>query len=73
MQQISNISKQVINYDIFTDIEFNEKKQFNCQARACAIYSHMLRANSVEYYMSSIDNFKKIYINTEDGGQISVF
>lgn len=73
LQQIPNISKQVINYDIFTDIEFNEKKQFNCQARACAIYSYMLRTNTVEHYMSSLNNFKKIYTDTEDGGQLSFF
>lgn len=28
---------QIRRYDAFTDIEFNPKKSFNCQARSCAI------------------------------------
>jgi type I restriction enzyme M protein len=52
---------EIARYDIFTDIEFNEKKQYNCQARACAIYAYMLRNGSVEYYMSSKEKFKELY------------
>ena len=55
------VSVLLENYDIFTDIEFNEKKGLNCQARACAIYSYMLRSKSVDKYMGSMDDFKKIY------------
>lgn len=54
---------ELLNYDIFTDIEFNEKKSYNCQARACAIYSYMLRTGKVEYYMSSKERFKELYNN----------
>ena len=52
---------KIADCDIFTDIEFNEKKQINCQARACAIYAYMLRNRSVEYYMSSKERFKELY------------
>ena len=61
----------VKDFDIFTDIEFNEKKQINCQARACAIYSYLLRNNQVDYYISSIENFKKLYGYIE-GEQLSL-
>lgn len=55
------ISKNLKNYDLFTDIEFNEKKGLNCQARACAIYSYMLRTGTVEKYMASMESFKGVY------------
>lgn len=54
-------TKEIASYDIFTDIEFNEKKQINCQARACAIYAYMLRTGTVGYYMSSKEKFKELY------------
>ena len=54
-------TSDIVNYDIFTDIEFNEKKSYNCQARACAIYAYMLRNNCLDYYMSSKERFKELY------------
>lgn len=69
----SNIDvSDIANYDIFTDIEFNEKKAYNCQARACAIYAHMLRYGNVEYYMSSKEKFKELY-STRTGEQLTLF
>ena len=59
--QIPELSDSLRDYDIFTDIEFNEKKGVNCQARACAIYSYMLRSNSVEKYMTSMKTFEHVY------------
>ncbi len=59
--EVKDISQQIVEYDIFTDIEFNEKKQINCQARSCSIYSYMLKTNKVSYYMKSITNFKTLY------------
>ena len=60
MQNNTDVS-DIANYDIFTDIEFNEKKAFNCQARACAIYAYLLRNGNLRYYMSSKENFIKLY------------
>ena len=65
-------ASDIANYDIFTDIEFNEKKAYNCQARACAIYAHMLRHGSVEYYMSSKERFKELY-SARTGEQLTLF
>lgn len=56
-----DISSQLANYDIFTDIEFNYKKSINCQARACAIYSYLLKTGKVEKYINDINLFKTIY------------
>lgn len=60
MQSNMDVS-DIANYDIFTDIEFNEKKVYNCQARSCAIYAYMLRKGKVDYYMSSRERFKELY------------
>ena len=64
LRQTEHLSKQLIEFDIFTDIEFNEKKQFNCQARSCAIYSTLLRQGKLDFYLSSVENFAKLY-NTD--------
>ena len=64
LNQIPKISKQLKEFDIFTDIEFNEKKQFNCQARSCAIYSYLLRTNKIDYFLSSVETFAQLYPQT---------
>lgn len=61
LMQLPELSKSLSDYDIFTDIEFNEKKGVNCQARACAIYSYMLRTGTVDKYIASMSEFEKIY------------
>lgn len=37
LHSIPEAPAQIRRYDAFTDIEFNPKKSFNCQARSCAI------------------------------------
>ena len=61
LMQHPEISATLKEYDLFTDIEFNEKKGLNCQARACAIYSYMLRTGTVDKYMDSMASFATIY------------
>ena len=56
-----SVSKNLINYDIFTDIEFNYKKSINCQARACAIFTYLLKNNKVDEYLNNINLFKTLY------------
>ena len=55
------LSSQLKNYDIFTDIEFNYQKSINCQARACAIYSYLLKTGNVDKYINDINLFKTLY------------
>lgn len=43
--QNKKLVKEIIEYDAFTDIEFNPKKQINCQARAAAIFVSLYRKN----------------------------
>ena len=73
LNQNKDIGDQLMNYDIFTDIEFNEKKSINCQARACAIYKSLRLSNKLDYYLSSIDTFKKIYSSFLNNDQLTLF
>ena len=38
-ERSSEIQREITQYDAFTDIEFNPKKSFNCQARSCALFA----------------------------------
>lgn len=68
----SKYASEVLEYDVFSDIEFNDKKSINCQARAVALYVSICRSNKKEYYLSSFDNFKELY-KTTIGEQMSLF
>lgn len=41
----SDLKNKVLEYDAFTDIEFNPKKSFSCQANAIALYVSLRRNN----------------------------
>jgi len=47
-----DLAKQIINYEVFTDIEFNPEKSINCQAFSAALYVSAIK-NSIE-----VDKFK---------------
>lgn len=53
--------RQILQYSIFTDIEFNHKVSINCQARSCALYNYALLNNKVDFYMANKENFKGLY------------
>ena len=46
-----------IDYDAFTDIEFNPAKQVNCQARAFAEYLSLMRRGKLEEASSDFEFF----------------
>ena len=58
----------LLDFDIFTDIEFNHKKSINCQARTCALYRYALLNERVEFYTASKENFKRLYVEGALGG-----
>ena len=53
---------ELMNYDIFTDIEFNHHNPrfINCQARAVAIYVSLRYKGLLDEAMKDIESFKKI-------------
>lgn len=56
--------EELLNYDIFTDIEYNMKKMFACQARSVAYFVSLYRRDLLEEALKDIETFKKIYTMT---------
>lgn len=56
-----NICEKLLNFDTFTDIEFNPQKSFNCQARSVAIAITLLKNGLLEKYLENKELFKTIY------------
>jgi len=73
LKRQSALAKQIVDYDIFTDIEFNHKKSINCQARAAAIFVSLVKKNELEAKTSSPDEFATIYENGDSGGKQMTF
>lgn len=63
---------ELLNSDIFTDIEFNEKKQYNCQARAMCIYVSLIRQNLLEEAMKDLESFNRIVYTNYGYRQLSM-
>ncbi len=71
-----DLSKKIINYNIFTDIEFNHEKSINCQARSAALFVSLYRNNMIEKYIHSFDEFVTLpfYKEKSNGGiQLKLF
>lgn len=67
------LSRMILEFDIFTDIEFNHKKSINCQARAAAIFVSLKKSCLFESYFSDFDKFKTIYRDMYESEQITLF
>lgn len=59
-----DLSKKVLYYDAFTDIEFNPQKSINCQAEAVAIYVSLHRQGLLKDALKGKDEFLKIVYPT---------
>lgn len=53
-------AKEILQYDAFTDIEFNPKKSLNCQAAAAAIFVGLSRAYLICDALKSKEDFLEI-------------
>lgn len=51
---------EFLDYDAFTDIEFNPKKSLNCQAASCALYVALSRKGILAEALSSRGSFLDI-------------
>ena len=43
LNQNKNLTNEILDYQAFTDIEFNPQKSLNCQAYSAALYSSMIK------------------------------
>lgn len=53
----------IINYDFFTDIEFNHEKSLNCQARSAAIFVSLYQKGLLEEFLADIVKFEECVYN----------
>lgn len=69
-----NLSKKILEYNAFTDIEFNQEKSFNCQARSAAIFVSLSKLGRLEEVLNDKEKFKDIYLKHRDvSNQMSIF
>lgn len=57
------LSQQILEYDAFTDIEFNPNKSINCQANSAALFVSLYKRNLLEECISSPDKYADIILN----------
>ena len=55
------LAEALVDYDCFTDIEFNPKKSLNCQAYAVALYLSLRRAGVLQEAMTDRDSFLRFH------------
>ncbi|WP_154837083.1 DUF6977 family protein [Staphylococcus sp. Marseille-Q1834] len=51
------LANKIIEFDAFTDIEFNPKRSFNCQAEACSIFVSLVKSNKLQQALTSPKEF----------------
>nr|WP_106780796.1 hypothetical protein [Lysinibacillus timonensis] len=54
------LGEKIVEYNAFTDIEFNPSKSINCQAEAAAIYISLVQNNLLNDVLSSPEVFRSI-------------
>lgn len=59
--QNPDIAIEAVNYDCFTDIEFNPDKSINCQARSVALYCSLYHSDMLDFYLKSKEAFISLY------------
>ncbi|MGY2229558.1 hypothetical protein HX780_18570 [Pseudomonas tolaasii] len=54
------IADAILNYECFTDIEFNHEKSINCQAYSAALYSSLKNRGLIEEALKSPESFTSL-------------
>lgn len=72
------LAAAAMQYDAFTDIAFNPKKSFSCQARTVALHVALARRGMIDKALSSRSSFLQIAVDAssakdEQGGQLDLF
>jgi len=64
LQQNKNLADRLLEYDAFTDIEYNPKKSYSTQARACALYVCLKRSSyDIERLIAQQEKFLQVLTN----------
>ncbi len=68
------LAMQVVQYDTFTDIEFNPQKSINCQARAVALYVSLYRRGLLQKVLDDPEFYVRLINNKmDDNEQLNLF
>ncbi len=62
----TELAKEIVEYDAFTDIEFNPQKSINCQARSAAIFVGLSKSNMIVEALKSQNDFLRIVYGKEN-------
>lgn len=54
------LTKPLMEYNAFMDIEFNPQKSINCQAEAAAVYVSLSRQGLLKEALKNKDSFREI-------------
>jgi hypothetical protein len=52
-----SLVEELMQYEVFTDIEFNPKRSINCQARTCATLVSLIKERLIENALQSKEHF----------------
>ncbi|MCF6461532.1 DarT1-associated NADAR antitoxin family protein [Clostridium sp. Cult3] len=63
--QHKDLSREVIKYNAFTDIEFNPSKSINCQANAAALFVSLFNRGLLEKAINSIEDYINIVVSDD--------
>ena len=61
LKQNKALAIELSEYEIFTDIEFNPKKSFSCQAKSVALFLGLQKAGMLEQATKDADSFLEFY------------
>lgn len=69
------LANKVLEYDSFSDIEFNPQKSINCQAKAAAIYVGLSNAGKIDTALKSHEYFLNTVYETvvSSDKQLNIF
>lgn len=66
-----DLSNNILNYDAFTDIEFNHNRSINCQAYSAALFVSLYKRNLLTQAIQSPENFKKVILKQDSKQHIN--
>tara|TARA_B100000586_G_C20003613_1_gene381561 strand:+ start:159 stop:845 length:687 start_codon:yes stop_codon:yes gene_type:complete len=61
LDQNKPLANDLLQYDAFTDIEFNPNKSINCQAASAATYKSLVTKSLIKEVMESSEKFTDIF------------
>lgn len=73
LNENQEIASKMLEYSCFTDIEFNPKKSFNCQARSCALYKSLHKRNLLVRCIEDKSYYQQLFSHLKKLSQLQLF